>query len=70
MFGLVAEEKIMAKALICRGQGWRLHNSLPIPGVGVRANLDKNFVKQTPKLISLEHIHPTKRDEFSKAKMS
>ena len=69
MFGLVAEEKIMAKELICRGQGWRLHSSLPIPGLGVRANLDKQFVKQTPKLFSLEQMHPTKRDESSKVKI-
>ena len=65
MFGLVAEEKTMAKELICRGQGWRLHNSPPIPDVGVRSKLDKNFVKQTPKLFSLEQMHPTKKDNNS-----
>ena len=69
MFGLVAETKILKNELICRGQGWRLHKSLPIPDVAVRARLDKNIVKQTPRLFSLEQIHPAKKDEFTRIKI-
>ena len=69
MFGLVAETKIEKNELICRGSGWRLHKNLPIPDVAVRAGLDKNFVKQTTRLFSVEQIHPTKKDENSSIKI-
>ena len=69
MFGLVAETKIEKNELICRGSGWRLHNNLPIPDVAVRSALDKNFVKQTTRLFSVEQIHPTKKDENSRIKI-
>ena len=69
MFGLVTETKINAKELICRGEGWRLHQALPIPDVGVRSKFDKKFKKQTSRLFSLAQLHPRKQETCSDIKI-